>query len=81
MTHNIAYQSASVDNQWNNNTLRPAPLNPKHIIKDLIWHWKIYKKANLKLFEIAYFIFLRLSQIIAYKKGWSDGERIYLNKM
>ncbi len=72
MTHNINYTSEI--NNWDSNTLRPPRYRVKDIVKDLSWHINNYKKNKLSFHLSISFLFLRIIQIIAYKKGWKKGE-------
>jgi hypothetical protein len=75
MTHRILRASSLEGDSWNENTLSPVRFIPRVLLEDLLWHLRTYKKAKLKFGELAIFIFLRLTQIVAYTRGWRKAQR------
>lgn len=80
MTHNSFNTSSSNGASGDHNTLRPRMFTPKHIFGYLFWYYKTYRRANLKLYDVLTFSFLRIVQIIAYTQGWNYGEKNYQGK-
>lgn len=53
--------------------LDPPPATPRTIIRDLIWHMKLYRIDHLPWSTRLGFLGLRVAQRIAYNLGWNSG--------
>ncbi len=76
-THNSFNTSSAKGSTRDSNTLRPRIFTPKQVFGYLFWYFKTYRRANLKLYDIVTFSFLRIVQITAYTQGWNYGEKVY----
>lgn len=57
------------------NELVPPRLSLRAISADLLADWRIYQRERVPFRDRLVFLFLRVSQRIAYNLGWNNGIR------